>query len=487
MRAINTKEGFQWTEATGLTQGLASEGVIDSTPALAASYDAVVIGAGFAGLVAARDLAIRGHSVLLLEARDRIGGRTWTGTIGGHRYEMGGTWIHWGQPHVWSELSKYNLVRELEDSHGSADGVDRSSVKLNGKLVDVPSMDLFESYSRNWEKLVNVDEAFGRSLLATPHTPLLNAAEYSKWDKISVTERIDQIPGLTEDDRALLKGSVCQMAGADPSKVGLMEVMRWWALSDYQAVNMDDHTDRWKLRCGQSHFARRIFDDAVSSGVEYSFSTVVKSIDQTEGSGVTIATDHGAFTCRKVVCTVPLNTLNDIKFDPPLSPRKNEAATQGQVNKCWKIHAEIGGTANRSWTFLGYPAKFAGGFGDGFTPAGNVHLVAFAGNNSFDIESESIAKDMIDGFEEFKQPDVKRLVFHDWNSDPYSKGTWCMFAPSFASEYLDELQSPEKNVVLASGDFADGWRGFIYGAIESGYRAAMSIHEELAGRKRQYK
>lgn len=51
--------------------------------------------------------------VLLIEARDRIGGRTWTADIDGHMYEMGGTWIHWEQPHVYREMVRYNLHRDF--------------------------------------------------------------------------------------------------------------------------------------------------------------------------------------------------------------------------------------------------------------------------------------------------------------------------------------------------------------------------------------
>src|SRR5579884_2602136 len=73
------------------------------------SYDVVVVGAGFAGVTAARELRQRGHRVAVLEARDRLGGRTWTSTFAGQPVELGGTWVHWLQPHVWAEITRYGL------------------------------------------------------------------------------------------------------------------------------------------------------------------------------------------------------------------------------------------------------------------------------------------------------------------------------------------------------------------------------------------
>src|SRR5260370_929011 len=69
--------------------------------------DVVVIGAGFAGLVATRELGRAGLGVLVLEARDRVGGRTWTDRRLGHDLELGGTWVHWVQPHTWAEMTRY--------------------------------------------------------------------------------------------------------------------------------------------------------------------------------------------------------------------------------------------------------------------------------------------------------------------------------------------------------------------------------------------
>ena len=71
--------------------------------------DVIVIGGGFAGVTAAREASLRGRSVLLLEARDRLGGRTWTAPWGDLRIELGGGWVHWHQPHTFSEITRGGL------------------------------------------------------------------------------------------------------------------------------------------------------------------------------------------------------------------------------------------------------------------------------------------------------------------------------------------------------------------------------------------
>src|SRR5260370_24228972 len=76
--------------------------------------DVVVSGAGLGGLVAARELGRAGLDVLVLEARDRVGGRAWTDRRLGHDLELGGAWVHWVQPHTWAEMTRYG--REITRS-----------------------------------------------------------------------------------------------------------------------------------------------------------------------------------------------------------------------------------------------------------------------------------------------------------------------------------------------------------------------------------
>jgi NADPH-dependent 2,4-dienoyl-CoA reductase/sulfur reductase-like enzyme len=95
-RASRTVDGYQYTASGPSLKGLWTDAVVPSSTDTRSSYDVIVIGAGFAGLVAARDLSLdRNLRVLLIEARDRIGGRTWTAKAFGEEFEMGGTFVHW--------------------------------------------------------------------------------------------------------------------------------------------------------------------------------------------------------------------------------------------------------------------------------------------------------------------------------------------------------------------------------------------------------
>ena len=75
------------------------------------STDVIIVGGGFAGVTAGRELSTIGLDSIILEGRDRLAGRTWTKQDNniGLPIEMGGTWVHWAMPYVWSEIHRYEL------------------------------------------------------------------------------------------------------------------------------------------------------------------------------------------------------------------------------------------------------------------------------------------------------------------------------------------------------------------------------------------
>jgi monoamine oxidase len=78
------------------------------------------------------------------------------------------------------------------------------------------------------------------------------------------------------------------------------------------------------------------------------------------------------------------------------------------------------------------------------------------------------------------EAEIVECIGHDWVSDEFSRQTWPMLKPNQLTRYLRELQRPEDGVFLAGSDYANGWMGFIDGAIESGLRVSREVNEYLS-------
>jgi len=178
-----TTDGFSLQRERPLRRALASPAALDGTTLMREEYDVVVVGAGFAGLTAARELGSRGLRVAIVEARDRIGGRTFVAEQDGQRYEIGGTWIHWGQPYVWSELHRYGLPI-TESVSGTADTI---SLLTPDALVT----DTAEAMGKDLEAALtaycDVDGVGCRTALANPHAE--SAKLLQELDGLSLADR----------------------------------------------------------------------------------------------------------------------------------------------------------------------------------------------------------------------------------------------------------------------------------------------------------
>ena len=128
------------------------------------TVDVVVVGGGFAGITAARDLQKRGFSTLVMEARDRLGGRTWHKEVNGFHVELGGTWIHWTQPFVWAEKERYGL--EIQETPGCS--AERIAIKIGDQVHDLREDQLAE-FVDGFHQFLQQPRRFGSSL-TTPIT-----------------------------------------------------------------------------------------------------------------------------------------------------------------------------------------------------------------------------------------------------------------------------------------------------------------------------
>jgi hypothetical protein len=268
------------------------------------------------------------------------------------------------------------------------------------------------------KKFVNVDGNFGKTIVPFPfdshHNP--EAIEYGK---LSIADRIAQIKDdLTADERAAVEAFLLLCSGGTTDNSSFLDFLRWWAAGGHNYTTLMDTLITFKFRCGQSGFALRFFQEALDSKkLMYAFDSPVAQVDD-YGDTVTVTCRDGKkFTAKRVICTVPLNVLNNVKFNPPLNAAKRDAANLGHVNQCVKVHAEIKDREMRSWGGVAYPHnKLIYGIGDGETPAGNTHCVFF-GADANHIQPEESIEETIKALKTFAPMEIERVV----SESPLSK------------------------------------------------------------------
>lgn len=424
----------------------------------------IVIGGGFAGVTAAREAALAGADVLLLEARDRLGGRTWTHTWNGQEIELGGGWVHWHQPHVWSELTRAELTVELSPDADVAAwfvGEERRS----GTIAERDAI-----AERGWNRFVEgVEDA-----LPNPHDPLLAPDELQRFDRLSIAERLDQIE-LTDEVREVLAAEVESVAHGRLDEAGALSILRWHALSG-GSLALTQYTGG---RVTMTHGTRGLVN-AIADGAAYErrLETPVAAVSRHD-DGVEVHTRAGeTIAGRAAVVAVPLNALGGIDFEPPLSDGKQAGIELGQASRGIKIFIHA-----RGEPVVQNAIRYRHPFGyldtEILNDDGTQVLIGFGYDaaicNATDLAAvQRQLDDILPGYEALD------ATAHDWLSDEFARGTWAIHKPGWYSDHHAEMQRPEGRVLLAGSDFANGWSGFMDGAIESGLRAGRWARRVLS-------
>jgi len=419
-------------------------------------HDVIVVGGGFAGVTAAREVALLGRRPLVLEAKDRLGGRTWTSNWNGQEIEYGGGWVHWHQPHAWSELTRGGVDVVLSEPETAVHwwvGDERRSGTAEERDAIA---------ERGWNRFVaGCDEA-----LPNPYRPLDGGAAMKAFDRLSITQRIDEL-GLDEEERAVLLAECESLAHGFADEAGAFAVVRWHQLSGGSLALTQYTGGRVTIRGGTQALLGAI---AGGAEVETRLETPVAAIAQT-ADGVQVTTTAGeTLPARTAIVAVPVNALGAIRFEPGLSAVKQQAIATGQASRGIKIFIRARGgrttqNAIRAGHEFGYLAT-EWRYDDGTQTLIGFGLDAAAIDAS-DLGAVQAAMDTIlPGYEALD------ATSHDWLRDPYARGTWAIHRPGWYTSYHAEMRRPEGRVVLAGSDLANGWAGFMDGAIESGLTSA---------------
>ncbi|KAK4500006.1 hypothetical protein PRZ48_008192 [Zasmidium cellare] len=484
-----SKDGHIYTRQNGLVGGLHTYAVIEPESKIQQAddgdvWEAIVVGAGYAGLIAARDLVKAGKKTLLLEARDRVGGRTWSAEIDGTTFEMGGTWVSHVHGRLFAELQRYGLKDDITMTRTPGGGCSYFTLDTGSGSRKLSLEEAGEMTARAWRIFISIDGNEGRSICPLPFSSLGNLRvspeEVKAVDQLTCRDRLNQVKDkLSADEMALIESLVPHCGGGSVEDMGFLEMLRAQALQGYIPETFEDIWTLYKIREGQSTLARRIFDDAVRLGLQYSFKTPIKSFVEKEGV-VSLTTGTGkTYRATRVVNTIPLAVLPTIHFDPPLSPLRQEAINIGQLNYLTKIHAEVEGDL-RGLRGCTWPGDFLYVYGDGYCAGGKTtRITSFAGDNRGKLDPLKEPEKLETALKRFHPMEIKKVVFHDWISDPYSMCGPAWYRAGYLTKYLPELQKRHGNVLMANADWASGWRAFIEGAMEQGALAADTVMEEV--------
>ncbi|MGH8786951.1 MAG: flavin monoamine oxidase family protein [Cupriavidus necator] len=429
-------------------------------------YDVIVLGGGFAGVTAARDSMKNGYRTLLLEARPRLGGRTFTSIFAGHQVEMGGTWVHWSQPFVWAEIQRYKLdVIETPEANIDADTdavvlSEGRRQKLEGEQAQAAFGAIaryFSSAGQMWERPYDAGHQWNRILAD---------------DKRSAADAMAAMP-LTPLQRTVVNSNLSALGHCAPGAASDVDLNRWWALAGGSMQALHDAGGRYRFRDGTVSLIDKMVEDGKP---EIRLSTPVRAVED-KGGHVVVTTARGErITAAAVMVALPMNVLPDVEFSPPLPAGVIAAGREKHVGQGIKLLVKVKGRLSRSRVLaLADPAQHPLPIAFTYAAADDhTVLVAFGPDPKRIDYSDKVAVQAALG-DFFPQAEVEALHFQPWTEDPYSQGTWCNYRPGWFGKYYSQFQQDQGRVIFGQGDHGEGWRGFIDGAIGAGARAAERL------------
>lgn len=441
------------------------------------SSDVIVVGAGLAGLAAARRLAAAGRSVRVVEARDRVGGRVHTVQVHGSPVDVGGQWIGPGQTRM------YELVEELGLALYPTPGGGKQVLDLDGDvrtytgtiprlgLLGLVQLQALLWYIEHVRKQIPTEAPW-----ESAHAEHFDAITVEGWAR-------RHVPSLAV--RRMLRPVVRTVYGADPGELSMLQFVHYAASAGgfEKLIDTAGGFQQDRIVGGAQVIAERL---AEAVGRDRIHLGLPVSVVRQDADGVVVVAGDQTFTARRCIVTVPLGILSRVRFEPGLPPMREQLHQRCPMGATVKVIAAYDRAFWRDRGFSGEAVCTAGPISvtfDATVPDGPPALVAFVvgtpardwSSRPEDARVRQVLEQMAGWFgDEVLRPSW--VVAQDWSAEPFSGGCpITLLPPGTMSIFGPVLREPVGRLHWAGTETAAACTGFMEGAVRSGESAADEV------------